>query len=416
MRAAPPSPNRPQKIGLRITINPTTQNPEFKHTHPLPTAEQAVHYLSEKQRRELNNIISISRFSRLQDAITCCRNANATIKLRDWTRAIIAATANNLNDSAAEIEMIAHSGPAYLAIGNTVFHLTATDMLHAGPRALPALRQRVIDDAKTEKDAILSQAKLDAQKIINAAHTESNRINRTLTTAREEIERLRAEASSSPVIPEWVRAAGLPVRYKSFINYETERNEFRMEIGFTLPITITSFIYSWEALDSSGTNVMKQRTWLALRSSKPLHFAAWLPINIDGSYNARQIHLSQDLGDGRFGVLPHINYGSGCMVFGDAPPTITTLDHMNALIACASRVHSVVNLSSPLGNTLPWHPRVKRLTPRPLWAIIGGHTGYWHPHLLALPCDDEVIVPPAITVHLDDEPTAEPVIEAPEEL
>lgn len=378
---------KPEKIYVKISY-PKSNRPAIKCSHTLPPARAILRHLTQEQQNQITRCISVYDFTTCEDLIRDCRYESYNIKIRavDWSAAIAKAIAENIRtDTGHELEFVAAAGPAYLAIGNSVFELRATDMLHTPVKALPALRKRALADAKVEADALIAKANEDAENTRRAARQDANRVQVELTNSRDEIARIRRDINNMHITPQWLVDAGLPHRYHRNHDPYTMVTTYTFEIQLLVPITIASFYYD---AYNPQTNTTTRCTWNAI-PKRPVTFPIWLKLAPDGKYSFKDMNVDSNFP----GTLPHISFESSCMELGDAPTHINSTETLNALITSLSRVHSIVNLSSLLGPVRNWHTVIKRACPRPLWQLIcRGNASDWSQVRDTLPCDSSIIL------------------------
>lgn len=394
---------KPEKIYVKISY-PKSNQPAIKCSHTLPPARAILRHLTQEQQEQITRYISVYDFTTCEDLIRNCRYSSYDIKIRavDWSAAIAKAIAENIRtDTVHELEFVAAAGPAYLAIGNSVFELRATDMLHTPIKALPALRKRVLADASVEADALIAKAKEEAENTRRAARQDANRVQVELINSRDEIARIRRDIDSMHITPQWLVESGLPHRYYRHHNTYTGVTTYTFQIQLLVPITIASFYYDTH---NQQTNTTVRQTWNAI-PKKPVTFPIWLELAHDGKYSFQDMNVDSNFP----GTLPHISFDNSCMNLGDAPTHINSTETLNALINSLSRVHSIVNLSSLLGPVRNWHPVIKRACPRPLWQLIHRrNSSDWEQVRDTLPCDSSIILTPDNTPMTMTVPLVEP--------
>lgn len=399
-----PRPNR-EKLSVRLRFNKATGYPEIKASHPLPPTEAVVRRLPKPLQTEARSSTYISTHTDLASVIAACKQQQRAIKAADWTKAILSAmhTRSIGRDDYSEVELVAHTGPAFLSMGNHVFQLSAVDLLQTGPRALPALRNSVMAHAKEEATTILEEADLRARDIRAKAQADANRVQRETERARETLNTLREEARSFQIAPAWVRDNGIPHHYYRETYWANgEHARYHLNIHFHAAIRLSTFEFTFSRLDNTTNDIIDthRRTWNA-RRHHPILVPLSIKINSDGTYSLRELHILKPFK----GTMPHIDYGSSCMSIGDAPPTLTSVNHLNTLKACIERVHATVNLSSLLGDWINWHTAFKRAIPPHVRAVIGDrYNAVIVPppennpdippcRLATIPCDSDEVIP-----------------------
>lgn len=355
--------NRPQKLSVRVKRN-ADGICQVTSTHPLPSTQAVLKHLCKSDQATLRSTIggSIS-FTSLVDSLRLCTD----IKASAWVKAITKATAEVLADhETARAELSVVKGPAYLSMGDCLFQLEATDFILSGEKALPALRKRITADAEEEAISIREAAQAQAASLTVAARREAGNLEIQAARSRQELTNLRNQAAQLGVIPAWVRAANLAVRWAPESLYNSQPCFFVLS---TLTLTITHFACTIAKLVQGQYQHFK-RIWKA-RNHKPLLVPIELGLGLtDGQWEASTTRLSPLASDILGGSLPHLDFARACFQIGDAPHAITNLQQLNTVLRGIERTMQEINLDSPLSTWSGWAPAIQRKAPPALAALL----------------------------------------------
>jgi hypothetical protein len=258
-----------------------------------------------------------------------------------------------------DVELLAVKGPAYLALGNAVFRLEATDFITSGERALVALRRQITDVAKDECSRIKDLAQNQAREIVDAARSESYTIQNSVVAARLALSAIRTEVAELRVPPAWATENGLTMCWQGST----------FKIAFTVSVCTKYFYYE---INDATTGLPIKHIWDS-RSKAYITLPLWIPVSIpDGDINIRQITL--DITHFK-GTCPHINTGGSCMKAGDAPTSLRSYADLAQLEATLERVLTEVNMASLLSPYRLWNPKLKRAVPSVLLPLFNNGIG-----------------------------------------
>lgn len=281
------------------------------------------------------------------------------IKLTQWRAAIIQATMNTLQDVAEiETEVAVVKGYIYLTLGDGLFRAEMVDYIQSSQRALPALRQRVLDKAKEQAREIIRLAEVGSQKIRQEANVYRATINNECSRIRAEHAAMTRELDL--VVPQWIKDAHYPT--KTIYPYH-ERNALHLYFGLVVPFKIKRF--SWFRSSTVEPNADLRRRQLLAVDAPSVKVLLWIPVRPDGRLQQEHIFV-----DSEFSRLPHTGDDRSCMTMADAPTHLANINDVDRLHQALCTVFEEVNLGSLLGAASTWYPEIYRFAPPSILEIL----------------------------------------------
>jgi hypothetical protein len=391
-------PTRPIKIKLRV-LRAKNGGCELKTTHTIPRLMPVLRHMP-KHVTWFKNHISYN----LDSFDLAYGMSRAThIKAKEWADAITKAIREiECDRQAVDVELHTLTAPIYIAVGNAVLKAEVMDFLETGNRALPALRKKVIADAKDESDIIIRNAKVQATQIVKEANDKMYQIQREVGVLNQQMSQFRAEASRLGSIPEWIRLAGLTISWESIDDYY-QGSLIQPSIHFTAQLILKRFVYSYHRMIDGQATLIK-KVWKVVR---PITVPIPLKVIIsapDGAYDSLNVIVCDS-----DKMCPHISNIRSCMEIADRPSKITSVQTLDQLRDGIVRTMEEVNLDSLLVHYSEWHPTFRRKIPKALIPYLKHRT-----RTLDVIEADEEIFPDAEPISLTTSADPDPEVELPE--
>ena len=351
-----PATTVPPAIRVHITWDAARNVPSITSTHPLPAKALVLAQLTPAQRKL---VPSNQRKYTHYDTEDCISGTHNTIPLQVWSDAIGAATIQGLACAgvSAETEMSSISQGGYLAIGDSIYKMSAVGHVSSN-KAMAALKRNIADKARAKAEAVVAAANQAAATIAtNAAQM------------REQAEELLEQARRNCAPPRAFAERGCPLRYV----------DGKWLVGLTARIALTHFEFehSYTYRDSRDRLVNRtgRKSWQAVDGATPSSVLVLCWVRIDNITTGDYVQTGITT-DRACTQLPHINNVQGCMELSGAPPHLLTFNHLDQLRVCIERAMRGVTLHSLLTHPLLWLPAFKQFVPADLLAILQDREDY----------------------------------------
>ncbi len=328
-----------QKVKLTIKRLPNSRDVDIKCSHVLPSSRDVMQHMDRKTAHHIRNMGHYWDGIGLHGLITAC---GSNVRLKHWSEAIIRAIEAAMGDEHLTTELMVKTRPAYMVAGNALLKLECVEWIGTGPKALPALRKRIMTDAELEKEHILDLANEAAIGLRRTVTREANEVRRSVDGLRAEAMRLRDEIAQMWTPPQWMRNLDVPIIFLQTI--------YKIMVSFDCVITrfvahrSPDILSVWHGLNRPAFTV-----------------PCWVSVTYDNTLCQHgSVHL-----DSRFrGTLPHMDGGRSCMTMSSAPKSLSSPEDYEQLKIALASAMCEVNLNSLLTGYSSWSAHVKRFIPR----------------------------------------------------
>lgn len=225
----------------------------------------------------------------------------------------------------------------HLLIGGRMFKLSAMVQSDSPTKMLTKVRQNAAAAVRRERDALIAQAR-----------TEADIIRRQVLDERDAVARdraqLNADRASLPLVPQWI------INNQYLFRVTTGRIDVLRQITYNP----TEFV--WPDYSHHGSRV--DLKWSPLPASQVV-----VPIFIafgrsSGATMIENCHVAPWGSE-----LPHMSYGSACVQPGGVPKTVTSTEQLELVRQAIQRAFQVVNVSSFLRAPDQWSDAVRAFMP-----------------------------------------------------
>lgn len=329
--------NEPLRVKTVIKKNEEGEI-EVECTHRLPPVATVLAQLSVGDRRKYKP----KSYWTLETNIA---KSQEVIPFQTWADAISAAVMTRMaNDQGATSELHHLAQGGYLAMGDTIYKLSAVGM--AGEmKALQVAKKKLKEKAELEAKTLLESAKVSAEALL-----------RNAAQKRQEADSYRAqvEREIGQIPPKWLVDTSYPIKFDRY----TMRWIAQLQINFS----ITAFDLKFQ---SSRTNYETRTfTWAAPMADARI-IRLWVPFNREGEFTATQIAVDQS-----DPTLPHINHSGGCMGLSLAPKQLKSSRDLHLLKRALEDCHRKVQLDSLFTPSAEWSKSFAEFVPKELKEIL----------------------------------------------